>query len=273
MDYINYRWYDREKIVGAKMEINEIFINPTVKQVSFEVRFPNLFYVENRIGEFQSIIMKDFPESNLVIRRQLLFTDVGPNVKMEDIESKLEKDSSSVKLWEFTSQKGVKVIISSQTLVITSDHHKTYDMADGDKFRDVISLVTSAFFKVMQIPKATRVGLRYIDECPVIKKTKESFQSYYNSVFPLRRFDIEKADQMMFNGTFKSGKNYLRYVESLQKKDKKYVLILDFDGFTTDVIAENCLDVTDRLHKMISEEFEKTAREPLREYMRRKKNK
>jgi len=35
------------------MAIAEIFPNPTVKSVFFEVRFPNLFYLEAKIGDLQ----------------------------------------------------------------------------------------------------------------------------------------------------------------------------------------------------------------------------
>jgi hypothetical protein len=49
--------------------ITEVFPNPTVKQVVFQVKFPNLFYLENKIGDFQMKIMKDYPKSELQYRR------------------------------------------------------------------------------------------------------------------------------------------------------------------------------------------------------------
>ena len=47
----------------------EIFSNPTVKKVIFQIRFPNLFFIENKIGDFQLKIMGMFPESKLIFRR------------------------------------------------------------------------------------------------------------------------------------------------------------------------------------------------------------
>lgn len=35
------------------MPINEVFVNPTVKQVIFQVKFPNLFFIESKIGDIQ----------------------------------------------------------------------------------------------------------------------------------------------------------------------------------------------------------------------------
>ena len=59
------------------MVINEIFPNPTVKTVVFQIRYPNLFYIENKIGEIQLKLMKEFPESALLYRQRILLADVG----------------------------------------------------------------------------------------------------------------------------------------------------------------------------------------------------
>lgn len=149
------------------MSINEIFKNPTVKTVAFEIRFPNLFYIENKIGEFQIEIMHEFPESALTYRGQVLFADMGQGVKAEDISARLDKDMSN-KVWEFQSPKNYKLSISSRSLVINSEHHKTYNLGGADKFRDTIKFVLDNFFKVVSIPIIGRVGLRYIDECPIL---------------------------------------------------------------------------------------------------------
>jgi hypothetical protein len=77
------------------------------------------------------------------------------------------------------------------------------------------------------------------------------------------------ATEMDFKTVVKKGQHHLRYVESLKERDGKHVLILDFDGFGTDVQPDECLQVTDQLHKMISDEYEATIKEPVYEYMRR----
>jgi hypothetical protein len=67
------------------MPSDEVFKNPTVKQVIFQITFPNLFYIENKMGEFQQKIMNEFPESVLLYRRQFAWADVGPEVKLTEI--------------------------------------------------------------------------------------------------------------------------------------------------------------------------------------------
>jgi len=51
---------------------SEVFPNPTVSKVIFQIRFPALFYVDSRMGEFQLKVIEMFPVSALAVRRQFL---------------------------------------------------------------------------------------------------------------------------------------------------------------------------------------------------------
>jgi len=252
------------------MVIEEIFPNPTVKQVIFQIKFPNLFYIENKIGEFQLKIMKEFPKSSLQFRRQLIFADLGPKVKLSDIPQDSDEEAGK-KVWQFESNKNFQLNVLSDSLDITSQYHKTYDLEGADKFRDIIEFVLKQFFETISIPIINRIGLRYIDECPIPSKDNPTFRLYYNTVFPLDRFNLADANEMDFKTIIKKGEYFLRYVESLKKIGDEYKLILDFDGFATNISPENCLQATDDLHKIISEEFEETINEPVYEHMRIKK--
>jgi uncharacterized protein (TIGR04255 family) len=250
------------------MTISEVFPNATVKQVIFQIRFPNLFYIENRIGDFQVKIMSEFPESRLLHRRQILLAEIGDEVKLEGT-SQDATDKSLKKIWQFSSPKNYQLNVLSDSLDITSAFHKTYSNPQSqNKFRDVIDFVLKNFFDVTDLPIVNRLGLRYIDECPIPSKDNETFRLYYNTGFPLERFDISKAQEMEFKTVIERDACLLRYVESLQHTEKGSVLILDFDGYATKVAPRDCLEVTDKLHKVISDEYEKTIREPVYNYMR-----
>lgn len=253
------------------MAIEEIFLNPTVKQVIFQIMFPNLFYIENKIGEFQLKIMNEFPESTMLHRRQFAWADVGPEAKLTEIESKLEKEPTGQKIWQFKSPKNFQLNVLGNSLDITSSYHKTYNLGGGDKFRDIIELVLNKFIEVISLPIINRVGLRYVDECPIPSKENSAFTSYYDSVFPINRFNLADTNEMDFKTVVKKGNYYLRYVESLQKVQDAYKLILDFDGFAIGVNPRDCLTVTDDLHQLISDEYERTIKEPVKEYMRKPK--
>jgi uncharacterized protein (TIGR04255 family) len=253
------------------MAIDEVFKNPTVKQVVFQIIFPNLFYIENKIGEFQQKIMSEFPESALLYRRQFAWADVGPEVKLTEIESKLEKEPTGQKIWQFKSPKNFQLDVLNNSLDIISNYHKTYRTENGDKFRDVIELVVNNFLQVVPVPIISRIGLRYIDECPIFSKDNETFKSYYNSVFPINRFNLADAEEMDFKTVIKRGDCHLRYVESLRKVKDQYQLILDFDSFKANIKPQDFLHVTDNLHTTISDEYEKTITELVKEYMRKPK--
>jgi len=255
------------------MVIKEIFPNPTVKQVVFEIRFPNLFYMENKIGDFQLKIMKEFPESSLLFRRAFMLVDVGPKTKLEEIAARASEEERGIKVWQFKSRKNYEINVQTNRLNIISQYHKTYNLGDSDKFRDVIEFVLDNFFAVTSIPIINRIGLRYIDECPLPAKDNETFRAWYNSVFPIDRFSISDADEMFFRTVVKRGNFHLIYMETLQKRGEEYKLILDFDGFAKDISSEDCLRVTDELHRIISEEYEKTIKEPVYEYMRQERKK
>lgn len=252
------------------MAINEVFPNPTVKQVVFQIRFPNLFYLENRIGDLQLKIMKEFPESSLIYRRQVVFADIGPEGKLEELPPELEKRSR--KIWQFRSPKNYRLNVLNDSLDITSEFHKSYNLSSENKFRDMIKFVVDSFFEFAPIPTITRIGLRYIDECPIPSKENSVFKSYYNTSFPLDRFDLALADEMHFKALVKNGDYYLRYVESLQKGSRdNYKLILDFDGFANDIKKEDYLNVTDKLHSIILNEYEKSIKGPVYDYMRQER--
>ena len=250
------------------MSISEVFPNPTVKQVLFQIRFPNLFYMENKIGELQLKIMEEFPQSALLFRRQILFADIGPETKLEDIPSDSDKETGK-KIWRFESDKNFKLNVLNDSLDITSEYHKTYNLEGGDKFRDIITFVLDHFFEVTSIPIINRIGLRYIDECPIPSKDNSTFRSYYNSSFPLDKFNLADASGMDFKTVVRKGEYHLLYSESLQKINDEYKLILDFDGFAESIASEDCLKITDDLHAIISEEYERTIKKPVYEYMQR----
>jgi uncharacterized protein (TIGR04255 family) len=252
------------------MAINEVFPNPTVKNVIFQIRYPNLFYLENKIGDIQLKLMKEFPESSLLYRQKILLADIGPEVEIKK-EFNNKPEEAARKIWQFESPKKYKLNILNDSLDISSEFHKTYNNLKSDvRFRDIIELVLNSFLEVIQIPIVKRIGLRYIDECPLPTKTNEAFKKYYKTTFPLSRFKLEDAKEMQFRTVVSKGNHFLRFVESLAVVKNEYKLILDFDGYSENIKPEDCLQVSDNLHDLISKEYEESLRDPVYVYMRKK---
>jgi len=254
------------------MSINEVFPNPTVKQVIFQIRFPNLFYVEDFIGQYQQRIMKEFPESEMQFRRHVVFAELGPEARVEDVAEL--KGEPTKKIWRFKSPNHVVLNVLTDSLDLASGSHKTYNNAEsGHRFRDAISFAVEAFLELSGVPLLLRVGLRYVDECPVVRKESGWFKEWYNTSLCLARFPVEDCEEMQSVVRIKRGDFMLRYSEVLKEHGDEHKLILDFDGYTTNVQAENCMAVTDSLHDVIVAEYEETIKEPVFEYMRHAKGK
>ena len=194
---------------------------------------------------------------------------MGPSAKIEDIQDKVNPDQTR-KVWQFNSPLGYQLNILTDSLDITSQYHKTYDNPKSDnRFKDIIQYVLEPFFKISQLPVLGRVGLRYIDECPFPTKTTECFRSHFNSCFDTDRFSIETATELQYKAVAKRGNYSIRYVETLKQQESSPVLILDFDGFALNVQSAECVKTTDDLHILISEEYERTIKEPVYNYMRK----
>ena len=249
------------------MTIDEVFSNPTVKQVLFQIRFPNLFYIESKIGEYQLKIMKRFPESSMAFRRNFLIAEFPAEVKPE---IKFDENSLGVKkVWTFKSTDEISLNVHSDSLDISSTTHKTYNNKNHEnRFRDVIEQAVEPFIELTGIPIITRIGLRYIDECPVKSMTNEFFSQYYNSTFPKDRFPISDGTKFEFKTQTKKGEHFLSFRETLtnDKEGPKYQL--DFDGYSENIDSEKYLEVTDSLHDIIIKEYEASIKEPVFEYMR-----
>jgi len=246
----------------------EVFPYPTVRQVAFEIKYPNLFSIENKMGDFQEKIIGEFPESQAVIRRQIVFADVGPEGKLMNIPDQFGEGMGK-KLWIFKSKQQHEVNVSTNSLLIVSSDHKTYHNPSVEKkFRDVIGFVLSSFFQTISVPIIHRIGLRYTDECPLPSKDNQTLSKFYNSTFPIERYPINDAQGVYFEITTKRKNHNLIYKERMAKQNEQYIIFLDFDGFENEVFPKDCLKVTDELHEIIEEEYFKTIKDPVKNYMR-----
>lgn len=249
------------------MSINEIFPFSTVKKVIFQIRYPNLFFIESKIGDYQLRIMDKFPESSLLFQKQLLFANIGPDFDIDKLKNKDDSDLS--KIWHFNNNKGFQLNVKSDSLDITSEYHKSYAIEGADdKFRDIINLSIKPFLELTGLPSINRIGFRYIDECPLPKKDNDTILKYYNTSFPITRFNLETASEMSFRTVIQRDGCGLIYSESIKRIDDAYKLILDFDGFAENIKSSEYLDITDKLHDLICREFKETLKEPVFNYMR-----
>lgn len=250
------------------MAITEIFPNATVKQVIFKIGFPNLFAMEKLIGDYQLKIMDRFPESQLIFKQPLFVTKAATDSDIQDSTNDHEM-SGVQKMWQFESTDGIKLNVNTDSIDMSSESYKTYNnKAASNRFRDAIQFAIESFLEIVNIPKMNRVGLRYVDECPIQEETTAFFRSWYNSSLPLDRFSLEDALTMKFLAETKKDGNTLIFSETIMKRDGSLKYTLDFDAISQNINSSEYLTTTDALHDIISAEFENCGKPPFVEYLR-----
>ena len=245
------------------MAITEVYKNPTVKQVIFQILFPNFFSMESKIGDYQIKIMEKFPISALLISNQFLLAQ-GPGIV---IPTDKDQGFPTKKIWQFkTQEEDVILNITSDSLDITSLKHKTYNNStSASKFRDTIEFVVDIFLKLIPLIKITKVGLRYLDDCPLPPELSiTSFNQYYNSSINFYHIkDIKTVDLLVFNSTIKESGMTIIYRETLAKVADKHKYELDFDGQLNDIAASDYLVCADKIHQNIADWYENVIKEPV----------
>jgi len=254
------------------MAPNEVFPTPLVKLVAFEIRFPNLFFLEGRIGEFQVQVMKDFPQSDLVHRRNLMI--IAGNAENPQVQELAKQQSADTieRIWQFKAESGARLEISTRNLVLMSEKHTSY--YEGEKsFRSMVEKAVTEFFNLTQLPIVQRVGLRYVNECPLFDKTTETFMQCYNSILPVEKFRLENLSRADCIAVAKSGDMQIQHAESLRLATPTGdILVLDLDASTENIASDKVITTTDHLHGMIADEFQNVIKKPILDFMRRGKN-
>lgn len=248
--------------------MKEIFVRPTIHQVIYQIRFPNLLFIEAKVGQFQLNIMERFPDSSELYRRQVIFADVGP-----DDEQRMPLDEQNTKkIWQFsTEDKAYVVNIQTNSLDITANSYKTYNSGEDDnfKFQSIIKFVLDNFFSEIPVKLIKRIGLRYINKCPLPDDLSNSaFLEYYDSDFNLSKYDLKTTTEMQFVSSVLLDKYFLNYSEVLKYVDNKPLYYLDWDASGKDIHVDNYLTVTDQLHQIIDNRFFETIKEPVKKWMR-----
>jgi len=249
-----------------KIPENAVFPNPLVKQVIFQVRFAPLFYLEAKVGEFQMEVIHRFPQSELVIRRSMVFAQAV------DL-SAVAQPEGAIKIWRFKNADGVSIELKHDAMTIHLSNHSSYRNGISP-FRGVIEFALAGFKKIFKAPEYTRIGLRYINTGSLQAFTTAALKEGYDSSFPADRFPVDQVtEESSFRVVSRRGENlFLIYQENLHpptSEDEGGKITLDFDVFSLGVGVDEVLTRTDELHRTIRAEFEATLRDPTLRLMQR----
>jgi uncharacterized protein (TIGR04255 family) len=159
-------------------------------------------------------------------------------------------------------------VVKLDSLLITSGEYNSYDHASGMKFKDVINKIVTEFLQRFPIKKIVRIGLRYIDHCPLDEKTNQYFTKYYVPKFDIEQYKIDDLIENHIVMRTRRGEHNLLFQCRIAKIENSYKYIMDFDGYAENVDSAKFLSVTDALRELDRSEFLSSITEEFKQYMR-----
>ena len=115
-----------------------------------------------------------------------------------------------------------------------------------------------------------RIGLRYIDDCPVLSKDNDEFKQWYNTSLPIDRFKLEDSQSLSFASVVKRGDIFLIFRENFASIEDKLEFSLDFDAYAENIKIKDYPTILDQLYSLNHQEWELSIKEPVKDYMRNK---
>lgn len=220
-----------------------------IELVVWQIKYPNCFFIENIIGDFQKKIMKRFPESKLQYRNSILFEQSEDQLSFSNTK---DQDITN-KIWIFENKELVKIEISYNSFTISSKKYSTYNKSTPC-FRDEINNSFDEFLELSGISIIKRIGFRYTNSCPLPEPLGNTlFEEWYNSIFQSSKFDISKVNSFNYQMDFCNQDVMMNYREVFINKERKYYI--DIDAFMLDRDMQEYKDITDKLHDAIKGRF------------------
>ena len=196
---------------------------------------------------------------------------------LEVSETKTSRQDVNFPQWIYTDIKNQnKIIINKKFVSIESITYESFN-----KIEELFHPLLEEIFSIPNI-QISRVGIRYINQ---LRKHHACFEDinkisdwkkYINSdlisnitfIDELNTSNLISSIEMNYDGfmvRFKYGINNINYPLPI----KEPIFILDYDGFTTNLITsmEDFKDIEDNIHTRIEELFEKSINEDLRKVL------
>lgn len=222
-------------------------------EVAFEARFPILFFIPKRLGEFQELIIEEFDKSS-----EIKFQNIS-------IQPNQEPEFAMDQAWEFAHKDGDPVIrLFKDKIVIFSKLYTSYEGSSGKSYKNCINYSLEKFNQIFKINKFTRIGLRYINTFDVEEESTDWLKSYFHPLYNLEKYPIQDTLEFKFALRIKREKANLVIQSGYIRKDGlKY--ILDFDAYKEECRTIDFPNALDDLHASIKSEFDSLITEEMKE--------
>jgi len=222
----------------AEIEQDKGYINPPIKSVSCEIRFPTLLTISESIPKFQAEVR-----------------DMLSDYYIQTIPKAYKGGILDETWWIFKSIDDIlNLKVKNSSIALLSSNYVRFS-----PFFDIIKNYFESFFKINKIDKFLRIGLRYINRqdfddvscnLGILLKYFKTRYFKFNEDDPIETFSI------MYN--VKEGDYLMSVGEDYAKNPQgKYSYQFDFDSYTNrDVNKSNYLSIIEGLHNNILKTFE-----------------
>jgi len=238
--------------------------HPPLAEVVFEINFPRVYAVENRMADFQQRVLKTYPDSGdefvLHIPPAVAF---GKTPKSEPL--------TPVRSFTFKNEIGTRTVRVSVV-------HFNLLVSDYLHFEDYKSALMASLepaVEIFQLSRIQRVGLRYINRISIPKKDASMiYRDYVRSPLDTHVFAPHQLNSFLTEISFDlTGTKKLTIRSGLlpaQIDTNSRIYLLDLDCSSPESVSLSSPAITsllDEYHESIESEFKQLMTDKYWKYM------
>jgi len=227
----------------TERNLEEIFPKNYLTSVACEIRFDPLLMIQNKIPEFQEKIRGELPLFG--------FESIIPVV-----EASITTQYSGVNQWMFRSKdktKTLKIVVNRIGFIVSK-------YSNFSNFYPEMIKYFNDFFKICNIDKFSRIGLRYVNEFKLNEfedSQQISLEKFFNVA--LNKALIEEYSPFQFGTTIRSERDKYKIIirnEFNTNISGESNYIIDIDAFKSGILEKKKLEtVIKELHILELQEF------------------
>ena len=218
---------------------------PAVERMVFDSNYLETVLTELRYPTYLRLKEKEPVEISEAIRKQFPIYDSSRQMQMTPLGT-----TDPQPVYIFTTRRRDPVLeLSASKIVLITKKYTSFE-----SFSEYIDFLIKQCMPHLDATFFTRVGLRYINSVPGIHKTGKDLLEWINNdlVRPVGIREIGPVSDMKssLSGPLAGGSNYtFRYGFSpMSQEARKFML--DWDYYSEDVEADNCMDLLKAFHKV-----------------------
>jgi uncharacterized protein (TIGR04255 family) len=228
---------------------------PPLSEVVFEINFPRLFAVEDRIADYQQRVLETYPESG-----DEFVLHLPPAVAIGKAP-KPEGSLTPVRSFVFKNK-------ANSRIVRVSVVHFNLIVSDYLHFEDYKGALLAALkpaVEIFQLSRVERVGLRYINRIPIPQKqASATYRDYVRSPIDSRVFEPHQINSFLTEVSLDLGNNKNLTIRSGllpaqgDSETRKYLVDLDCSSPEGVALSGRAIsDLLDDYHESIESEFKR----------------